>query len=191
MKILRLVLNISLLAACFYVGYLLFKTIEEPIVFEQQKELRDDAAIAKLKKIRTAQLIFKSLYEKYAGDFDTLITVINNDSIDVVKQIGDPNDTTIVVQTEITKRAIIDSLFKGNQAEANSLAEVPNTNGEKFNIQAQFIVKNEVPLPAFQVSVPYEILYDGLVRKYYAEQVGELMRVGSIREGTTTGNWEK
>jgi len=191
MKAIRILLNLLLLAGVIVVGYNLYKTVEEPIVFEQKRAVRDDAAIAKLQKIRQAQIIFKNKYGVYANSFDTLITVIKNEHLEVIKQIGDPNDSTQVSKTVVTKIAIIDSLFKGDAKAVEDLPLVPFTNNEKFGIVAQMIKKNDVEVPAFEVKTPYTSLYNGLIKKYYLNKVGKSMKVGSLEEGTTTGNWEK
>lgn len=192
MKILRLILNLALTLAIIYVGYQLYKSIEEPILFEQEQTLRNDATISKLKKIRSAQLVYKAKNDVYASDFDTLIQFIKNEDIDVVKIIGDPNDSTVVVRRETVKIPVIDSLFSGNVTKADSLPYIPyNNSGAKFKLRAKMITKNEVELPAFRASVPYNVLYEGMKKKYYSELDGLTMRVGSLKDGTTTGNWEK
>ena len=191
MNIFRLILNLLLAVAVLFMGFKLYKTIEEPIVFEKQKKVRDAANIEKLTKIRSSQIAYKTLYGKYAADFDTLLTVIKSDSFDVVKRIGDPNDSTIVVRTEIFKHALLDSLFKGNKTEVDSLPYIPFTKPpQKYDIQADIITKNEVEIPAFEVSAPYKVVYNGMVKRYYADKLNENMQVGSMKDGTTAGNWD-
>lgn len=191
MKILRYILTLVLTVAAVATGYFLFKTIQDPILFEQDRTERDEAVIEKLKTIRSAQLAYKQLYGHYAGAFDTLQTVIKTENFEIVKQIGDPNDSTVVSRREVIEVPIIDSLFKGDTKAVDEIALIPNGNGEKFKIQADIVIKNEIEIPAFQVEAPYEVFYDGLNKQFYADKVGSTMRVGSVTEGNTTGNWEK
>lgn len=192
MTVIRYSLAVVLALACLFMGFKLFKEIQEPIVFEKQKTERDQAAIDVLKKIRQAQLAYKGQYGYYAADFDTLFTVVNTDSFEVVKTIGDPNDSTIVVKQELSKIAIVDSLFDGERSMVTDLRYVPNTDPRKeWNIDAKIITKNEVEIPAFQVGIPYRVIYNGLIKKYYADKADDLMAVGSLKEGTTAGTWDK
>lgn len=191
MNALRYILSVILLAAVCVLGYYLYKAVEEPITFETARVERDAATVVKLKKIRDSQIAFKLLHGTYAPNFDTLITVIKSDSFSVVKQIGDPNDSTKVVKTEVIRKALLDSLFKGDVTQVDELPIVPFTDKkERFKLEAKMITKNEVEIPAFEASTPYETLYNGLIKKYYQQKWGESMRVGSISEGTTSGNWE-
>ncbi|MEZ4884256.1 MAG: hypothetical protein R3E32_05905 [Chitinophagales bacterium] len=182
---LKIGLNIALLLIVAYLSYALVNTVKEPIDFENEKVRRNEDLISKLEKIRQSQTAFKDLYTEYASDWDTLVTVVKNDSFQVTKIIGNPDDTTIVTKKEIIKISILDSLFAGRTSMADSLPFVPNTNGIKFDIQADTIVRSGVTIPAFEVSVPYTDAYNGLQKKYYAQKVGEAFKVGSIKEGHT------
>lgn len=187
MKIVRIVLSIALVGLCCFLGYQLFKTIEEPIVFEEQKAIRDEAVIAKLEYLRDLQLAFKAEADSFADNWDTLAHFIAVDSISFDKIIGDPNDSTVVSKTITIKVPAKDSL-KNDRFGFDSIAYVPFSN-KKFDIQAGFIVKNELDISAFEISTPYTVIYNGLIQKYYAEKINEVIRVGSMKDGTTSGNW--
>ena len=172
MKLLRTLLTLVLTLAAFGVAYLLFKTIQDPIVFERDRSIRDEAVIEKLKLIRNCQLAHKQINEVYAGSFDTLQNTIKTANFEIVKQIGDPNDSTVVSKKEIIEVPIIDSLFKGDMKAVDDLPLIPFGNGEKFKIQSDIITKNEVEIPAFQVEAPYEVFYNGLKEQFYADKKG-------------------
>ena len=78
------------------------------------RKIRYDDTVEKLKEIRTAQIMYKRKYEQYMGDLDTLKQFIMNDSVMILRQIGDPNDSTVVVQKVETWVPVIDSLYKAN-----------------------------------------------------------------------------
>ncbi len=167
-------------------------TIKEPIDFNKEKAVRDEVVVKRLEKIRDSQLVFKQLHGKYANSFDTLITVLNNDSIEITKTIGDPNDSTIQVKIEKFKKAIKDSLFKGDDRNImDDLAVVPGVDGEQFYMMADTIRKNNVLVYAFESGVPYKNLYKGMIPKYFDNLKDDTLRVGNIKEGTTAGNWKK
>lgn len=186
MKGLRLILNIVLGLAVLGLIYTLVFTIKEPIDFEDEKAKRISALEYKLDKIRQSQMAYKNLYEEYAGTWDTLITVVKNDSFVVEKVIGNPDDSTVVTKREKVSIAILDSLFAGSTDQVDSLPYVPNVDGGiKFDLQADTIMRNQVIIPAFEVSVPYTDAFQGMVKKYYATKLEEAFKVGSITEGHT------
>jgi len=192
MTIIRLLLSVLLAALAGWLFYTLFLTVKEPIDFQKQKDLRDQATIERFKSIRKGQLIYKNIHGNYASTFDSLAMCLKNDSIKIQKIIGDPNDSTVVSRTEIVQRSILDSLFSGNPKNIDSLELVPfNTSGAKFAFESGYIEKNEVAISVFQASVPYTTLYKGMVPKYYAHLKDGSMRVGNLKDGSTAGNWEK
>ncbi|OWY25074.1 hypothetical protein C7N43_17530 [Sphingobacteriales bacterium UPWRP_1] len=192
MNTLRLVLNLVLIVVIALLAYLLIASIQEPITFQKEKAKRNAAAIERLKQIRGAQLAFKGKYNRYCGNFDSLVNMVKTDSFEVIKVIGDPNDSTVVVKKEVSKKAMIDSLFAGNVKAAEEMPIVPfGKNNERFSIQATKITKSNTEIPAFEVSAPLKVIYSGLPAKYYADKYNDNMRVGSITDGTTTGSWDK
>ncbi len=191
MTAIKLVLNLLLALLAGYLSYQLYETIQEPITFNAAKAERDAQVIQKLKDIRTAQITHKSLTGKYAASFDSLKYVMKNDSIEFIKIIGDPDDTTQVVERIVTKIAIMDSIYRGNRQKVDSLSYLPSfaASGSEFELEAKMITKNEIEIPAFEARVPYDVLYDGLVKKYYADVSGESMKVGNLKDGSVSGNW--
>jgi len=187
MKIVRIVLSIALVLLCVFLVHQLYKTIEEPIVFEELKAERDEAVISKLEYLRDLQLAFRAEADSFADDWDKLALFIASDSISYDKIIGDPNDTTVVSKTITIKIPAKDSL-KNDRFSFDSIAYVPFSN-KKFDIQAGTIVKNELDVRAFEISTPYTVIYNGLIQKYYADKINEVIRVGSMKDGTTSGNW--
>ena len=49
------ILTVAMLLLACFMGYGLYKTIQEPIAFKKEKSKREEAVIASLKNIRTAQ----------------------------------------------------------------------------------------------------------------------------------------
>ncbi len=188
----KLLINLVLILIIGLLVYKLVATIQEPITFQKEKAKRDAVAIERLKQIRLSQLAFKGKYGHYSGSFDSLINMVKTDSFEVVKVIGDPNDSTVVVKKEVFKKSMLDSLFAGNAQALAQIPEVPfSKKGDKFNIQAALITKNNTEIPAFEVSAPLKVIYSDLPNQYYADKFNDVMRVGNINDGTTTGSWDK
>ncbi len=188
----KLLINLVLVLIIGFLIYKLVATIQEPITFQKEKAKRDAVAIERLKQIRLTQLAFKGKYGHYSSSFDSLINMVKTDSFEVVKVIGDPNDSTVVVKKEVFKKSMLDSLFAGD---AQALAQIPDVpfskKGDKFNIEAAFVTKNNTEIPAFEVSAPLKVIYSDLPNQYYADKFNDVMRVGNINDGTTTGSWDK
>jgi len=185
----KYVFNLILLAVVCYLSYELFKTVEEVVVFNKEKAIRDGATIDKLKLLRRVQLAHKSDYQLYADSFDKLKNFASDGNYKILTKIGDPNDSTVVARVDTSLISIVDSLFDGNKQVISELDVIPHSGGAKFQIKADTINKNDVIIPAFEIKAPYESVYNGLIEKYYAPKIGQYMRVGSLEDGSTSGNW--
>ncbi len=186
-----------------------------PIRFNKGRQQREEATIQRLKDIRTAQIAFKSEYEHFTGDFDSLITFLKTGHFNVIKAIGSAPDSLIEVlgKTEAEKIAlgegliqrdtiqlrVIDSLFYAGYP-VDSIRYVPYTTGQEFKIDAgELETGSKVRVKVFEAKVPYSILLEGLdpqLLESYAEEKERIsgypgLRVGSLDETTNnTGNWE-
>ena len=85
-------------------AYLLYRSISEPVKFQNELKQRSSVAIERLKDIRTLQTTYKSAFNVYAPCMDTLIDFYNNGKIDIVKQIGSTDDSVAVAHTNAIKR---------------------------------------------------------------------------------------
>jgi len=191
MKAIKLVLALILLAANVFMGFKLVETIKEPIDFERISGERIGDAVSSLEDIRATQLAYRGMHGAYTGSWDSLMSFARDSSIVYEKIIGDPNDSTVTVVRETISVLVKDSLFKGNMDRINNLNRVPHTTDAKFELQAGMITKNEVEIPAFEAAVPYRTLFNGLDGKYFKDKWYDLLKVGDINLGTTTGNWDK
>lgn len=195
--------QIFLLLLIVFLGYLITKSINEPIKFKDEKDKRDNKTIQRLKDIRTAEVAFKSKYDRYTGSFDTLINFAKRDSFIVVKQIGSEEDSIAVARKMIVREkikvSVNDSLFK--KINVDSLRYVPYTGGRnQFELAANVLeTASKVKVKVFECKVSYDILYWGMDRqqvinlkndKKALDQYPGLM-VGSLTEATNNaGNWE-
>ena len=73
--------------------YVIADMIHTPLKFEQQLKERNAEVIVKLKDIRSAERAFKTKYQRFTNDFDSLITFILTDSLEMERKLVDEDDS--------------------------------------------------------------------------------------------------
>ncbi|MDP2721740.1 MAG: hypothetical protein Q8O72_03185 [Bacteroidales bacterium] len=196
-KIVQVILAVVIIG----LGYLVFESIMEPVRFKQEKLAREKVVIQKLKDIRSSQLIYKQLTGKYANGFDTLINFLKVAEIPVVKIIPDPTDTTYTrtINDTVGFINVADSLF-GKIAGFNfsSFKTIPYSGGQLFEMQADTIERGGVNVNVFEAKAPFTAYLKGmdeqtiinLISKYEDIEKYPGLKVGSMLEPSTDGNWE-
>lgn len=211
----KTIIQVVLLVAIVVLAYLLWASINKPIRFNKEKDRIEAATIQRLKDIRSAQIAFKAEYNRFTGDFDTLINFLKTDSFTVVKAIGSVPDSMIellgrtkaerqaledgLISRDTIKLSVKDSLFH-KAYNIDSLRYVPFTQGYEFEMGAGVLQTiSNVPVRVFEAKVPYDILLAGLDRQLvinYKETREKItgypgLKVGSLEEATNNaGNWE-
>lgn len=106
-------INIGLAIVALFLVYLVYKSISEPVVFENTRKERELQVVQNLKDIRSTQTLFKQSHNRYTGSFDTLIEYIKTGELPVVNIVADPNDTTFTktINDTVGYVKVIDSLF--------------------------------------------------------------------------------
>jgi len=205
----KIVLQIILWIACFGFAYLIYKSVNAPLEFANVKQERFQKVINNLKDIRNSQEAYKLSKGSYAKDFNSLINFVETGKY-VITQQRDTSYTEfdknfgidMLVEKKIIDTldfvSVKDSLFK-NDDRYKSMMSVPFAqNNETFTMDAGFIEKSGFKAAVFVAKVPKEVvLYDqpkDLVsrEKTYVnvEEVnGADIRVGSMEEVSTNGNW--
>ena len=72
--------------------YVITMQIYNPLSFEHQVKTRNAEVIVKLKDIRAAERAFKSKYQRFTPDFDSLINFVLNDSLEMERKFVDEDD---------------------------------------------------------------------------------------------------
>lgn len=195
------IIKILLLVVIIVLAYLVYDSVMGPVRFNKEVAVRNKAVIQNLKDIRNAELTFKTIYGKYMSDFDTLIDFLKNGEIAVVKIVPDPTDTTFTktIRDTLGYIPVIDSLFGDRQGfNVDDLKYVPFTEQEVFNLAAGIVEKGGVDVNVFEASVLYEIYLKGMDEQMVVnliaskEQIERYpgLKVGSMSEASTDGNWE-
>lgn len=176
-------------------AYFAYRSIQAPIEFNIEKKKRYAKVESRLKTIRDWQLAYKAVYRKYASNFDTLTVFINTDSFPVIKALGTVPDTLTEQQAVdmglVTRDTIMvsvrDSLFKTG-GDINDVRIIPYSKNQPFAMESGIIEKGQVEVPVFLVEALNMYIFDGIEPDYYDPQKG--LRVGSMTEPSTSGNWE-
>ena len=205
------VLTIALWALIFFLGYLTFMSVYEPIQFNKIKEKRYPAVIEKLKDIRDAQLAHQQVTGKFAPSFENLVKFLDTAKYTITQR----RDSTIV-DKELTKRyggiemtteikiidtlgtkSVKDSLFKSSNR-YKTMMNVPNTDAQ-FNMESGFLEQNGVKIPVFEASVKKKVVLNDQNEDLINQEnqvistvvgvKGDALKVGSMTEITTSGNW--
>jgi hypothetical protein len=208
-------LQIILIAAIVFLGYLVYESIMTPIRFNKLKDIREKAAITRMIDIREAQKAFKEVHLRYTGSFDTLVNFLRTDSFNVIKATGMIPESLIdstqdikkareialkrgIIKRETSKVAVLDSIF-GMEFPIDSLRFVPFTNGEQYDMKAgDYTTSSGLNVKVLEVTVPYETLLNGLDPQLVVNYIDQRIKItkfpglkfGSFVEGTLTGNWE-
>lgn len=205
--------QILLIIAIFALGYFCVESINKPVRFQKDYELRRQKVIERLVDIRSAQVAYRSINNKFTGSFDTLIAFIKSDSLPLVRMEGSLSDSLLLagmtermaLQMGIIKRDTIrisvkDSLFSRKPWIADSIKFVPFSGGKTFELGATTInTVSGVKVPVFEAKTHNNVYLQGLERqevinlndksKKLEKYAG--LKVGSLEEANNNaGNWE-
>jgi hypothetical protein len=206
-------LTIALWILIAFLGYQTFMSIYNPILFNQLKEKRYAKVIKSLIDIRDAQLAHKQVTGIFAGDFDKLVTFIDTAEYTITqrrdssikdvalsKQFGVDMFKEIVIIDTLDFVPVKDSLFKGSDRYKTMMNVPVGREGAKFELKSGFIMQSDTRIPVFEASVKKEVvLFDqdkNLINQenqvISVEAVnGDALKVGSMDEVNTNGNWPK
>ncbi len=192
-------MKIGIQAALFVIAiilaYFIYDGVQNKIEFRDMAQKRSEIVQNRLKEVAVAQKKFKQEKGRYAANFPELINFVTNDSLTIIKAIGNvPDSLTEVKAVQLgivirdTSLVPATSIFSDGFA-ADSLKYVPFGDGNEFKIQAGVIEKNKVNVNVFEVSTTLEVAYNGLKTKNEAVKLTDEIKVGSMSEPITTGNW--
>jgi hypothetical protein len=197
----KLGIQLALSFAILILGYFVFDSINSKIQFEKELKKRKETVTERLKDIRTAQIAYKNLNGEYANDFDVLINFVRTGQMPIIKLIGDAEDSLQVAQglviRDTTYVNLMDTLFperlNQNRIRAfhlDSLPVIPFSGGERFALDAGEIEKNKVKVKVFEAFASYKQILKDLETENHSVKLNEGLRVGSMTEPSTSGNWE-
>jgi len=196
-----LIIKLALLVVILVLSFLVYNSIMQPVKFNEEKLAREVEVIQRLKDIRSSQVFYRMANGKYSGNFDSLITFLQIGEIPVVKLVPDPNDTTFTktISDTLGYIKVSDSLFrKRKNFNIRDLKIVPFSDGATFELSAGEIDKGGVKVGVFEAKAPFEVYLKGMDE----QRINNLaagktdidkfpgLKVGSMEEPSTDGNWE-
>ena len=205
-------LNLILWGLIIVLGYLTFDSVYGEIRFNQLKKKRYAVVIETMKDIRDAQLAHRTVTGKFSGNFDELIKFVDTAKFTITQR----RDST-VLDEEMTKRfggvetykdiviidtlgfvPVKDSLF-GADPRYKTMMNVPvGKEGSKFKLEAGRLPDDDIAV--FEASVDKEIILHDQDKNLVNEEKqvvavdgvnGPALKVGSMTEVYTKGNWPK
>lgn len=209
-KIIQIVLALVIVALV----YVIYDQISTPIRFDNELKTRKAQVIERIKDIRTAQRAFKSKYQHFTGDFDSLAAFILTDTLELERKIVDEDDSVAMAELKRLKKknveqftiAVIDTIFapkKLSVEEVKNLRYVPYTNNtvEYLLFAGQLATESKVVIPVVECRVPYKVYLDTVT--YRQEIINDIdndihnlnkypgIKFGSMEGGNNeAGNWE-
>jgi hypothetical protein len=195
-------------------GYATFMSVYGEIKFNKVKEKRYTQVITKLIDIRDCELAHRAVTGKFQSNWDDLVSFLDTAQFTITQRrdstVLDKEATRRFGGVETTKEIIIidtlgyvpvkDSLF-GVDLRYKTMMNIPvGKPGEKFELKAGFIEQNGFQIPVFEAKALKSIILYGLhpnliAKENQAQSVeavnGDALRVGSMEEVNTNGNWPK
>ena len=208
-KGIQFILGLAIIGLVYVVANLIYT----PLSFDQQLEERNAEVIVKLKDIRAAQRAYKSKYQQFTGNFDSLINFILNDSLTMERKLVDEDDSVAMAQLkkqgkkniETYNIAVVDTIFnprKLTKEDIQNLRYIPHTDNKvEFILEASHVNAGNVKVPVVECRAPYKLYLDTVA---YRQNVINLiddrvnnfnayagLKFGSM-EGSNNeaGNWE-
>ncbi len=210
----KVTLKILLAVAVVVLFYMCYQSIITPINFDKEKEARNNAIIARLMDIRTAQIEFKNQYNRHAANFDELEKFLKEYKLPFLIKEGTLTDEQLeqgMTEAEAVKKGLIrrdtmwvtavDTLL-GKGYDVDNMRYVPGVPGKKveFHMDTATLTSGSgYQIKVFVCEVPYDSylgdlnpqLEYNLKDKAVKEGKYPGLRVGSLEEiNNNAGNWE-
>lgn len=196
----KLIIQIVLFVLIVVLGYFVYQSVQEPIEFRKEQRKRELVVVNKLKDIRSSQVIYRQLNGSYSNNFDSLTLFLASAEIPVVKMVPDPEDTTFTktINDTIGYIKVVDTLFQDKDYTLNELRLIPFSIDQEFEINADTIERGGVEVHVFEVKAPIEAYLRGMDAQTVINIVAKQndierypgLKVGSLTEPSTDGNWE-
>lgn len=205
----KLIIQIVLWVLIVVLVYFNYKAIYGPVDFNKSKEKRYAQVIQKMDKIRKAQLAHRDVNGKFTSTFDSLTRFIDTAEFTITQRrdtsyldqeyletYGVDKMVEDVVIDTLGSVKVKDSLFKNYNY--SNLEIVPSTDNAKFELDAGYVTVNKNKVPVFEAKVNKSVILEGLdpeliIQEKQTQSVdgvnGAYIRVGSMNEVVTSGNW--
>ena len=186
--------------------YFVYNSINSEVEFNKIAKVRISENVQKLKDLRQVQIKYKQEKGTFADNFEALTNFLENDSMSIVKAIGETPDTLTdleALELEIisrdtsyvlAKETVFDAAYmESRKAELpldiNNLTTVPHSDAV-YSIDAGQVEKGKVIVQVFEISTTYGSVFEGLDAENKKYELDALLKVGSMSEASLNGNWK-
>ena len=186
-------------------AYFVYNSINSEVEFQQVAKVRVAENVQKLKDLRQVQIAYKKANNTYSNNFESLIDFLENDSIAIVKAIGETPDSLTDAQAlelgiisrdtayVLAKETVFDEAYLSSRNEEfpldlSALTSVPHSD-QKYSVDAGMVEKGKVVVQVFEISTTYGTVFTGLDAENKSFGLGNLLKVGSMDEASLNGNW--
>ena len=208
-KGIQFILGLAIIGLVYVVANLIYT----PLSFDQQLEERNAEVIVKLKDIRAAQRAYKSKYQQFTGDFDSLINFILTDSLEMERKLVDEDDSVAMAQLKRAGKkniekynlAVIDTIFsprKLTKEQIQDLRYIPHAGKMEFILEAgKVMTGSNIEIPVVECRAPYKAYLDTVefrqnVINLIDDRVNNFNEYAGLKFGSMegsnneAGNWE-
>ena len=172
--------------------YAIVTSILKPVNFNKETARRTEVGVQRLKDIRTLQVAYKSVNNRFCSTVDSLKDFYLNGQMEVIMQVGSQDDSLAVAHTDAVKKAnrkitaadlyqmylagdnnlvfsvankipVRDTLFNGrDDFNIDSLKYIPFSGKEPVQMEAITKLVSGVQVPLFEARMPYKLLLKGM-----------------------------
>ena len=186
-------------------AYFVFNSIDSEIKFQKVAKVRITENVQKLKDLRQVQIAYKKVNHTYANNFELLLDFLENDSMVIVKAIGETPDSLTDTQAlelgiisrdtayVLAKETVFDEAYLSSRNEKyplnlTTLTNVPHSK-ELYSVDAGRVEKGKVMVQVFEISTTYATVFTALDAENKSYELDNLLKVGSMDEASLNGNW--
>lgn len=192
----RTLFSLLFLALAGVLAFFLYKSIEEPIAFNNVRAERDAAVTQRLEMIRKAQEVYRDVTGEFAGNFDTLKQVLTEGQVLEIKVEGDPDDP------DFTGEITYDSLYTpaseivaAREIDLTDIEKVPFGDGATFDIEAKTIPYQSTDVSVVEVGVRKKVYMGDYADERFQQydqsyNPNAAMKFGDLNKPTLTGTWQ-
>lgn len=208
----KIVLQIVLWVVIGVLGYLTYNAVYGPVEFNKVRDKRYVDVVEKMKNIRDVELAHREINGEYVGNFEDMIKFIDTAEYVITQR----KDTTyldeeyrktygvdqyiedIVIDT-LGFASVKDSIF-GTSERYRKIMYIPHTDKKEFEIEAGYLEEDGDSIPVFEVRASKDLILadqnkDLVVQEKQTKSVdgvdGSAIKVGSMKQINTSGNWPK
>lgn len=209
------VIQIVLWVVIIFLGWKVYSAITGPVEFNKIKEARYHKVIDKLKDIQKAELAYKEITGEFTGSFDSLIQFLDTAKFaiterrDTVYDDVERNKAFGIEKGYYVEESILDTLgftpvkdsLFGQNDRYKRMMDIPVEGVDsKFELRAGKIKRKDASYAVFEARVAKDVILHDLdpnllMQEKQVQSVdgvnGEYIKVGSMEDVNTSGNWPK